>query len=508
MTNNLHIQELIAQGEGYETEFLAKFDMNRIGTKLVGFLNGNGGTVLVGIDANGHVLGVSDIETHLSNLKEFLLNEILPESPVDFEIANLNGKKILIAKVFQGSRQPYIFQGHIYYRNGKITRKATSRELSQLIHERAEAQKHWERRTDANISWSDLDAKLIAKILKESKKMNKTTYNGDDSLGFLTHYGLYQNNAFTNACVILFAKNPSKYFPQSRVQLIEYSSNKLERELARNVIYDGNLFVIHDAIERYFNAMGIRSLFDDNQWKRIDFSFPIKALREGLNNALIHRDYSSSSSGLSIHVYPGKVVISNSGVLPDALEIRDLKKDHRSHPQNPDITHIVYLTGLIDRMGKGTIRVVQECKDAGLKDPTWSQTKDGISLTFNGPRALQLKKPKNEAVSEVVDEAINEAVKTLINEAVSEVVNEVVSEAVSNRLTMEVMYLLEENGSGIKKLMEYFHVGRSTIQRDMALVKKAGLIEFIGSPKTGSYQLTTKTQKILLDITGSEDKSL
>ncbi|MBU4485340.1 MAG: hypothetical protein KKD38_00290 [Candidatus Delongbacteria bacterium] len=57
--------------------------------------------------------------------------------------------------------------------------------------------------------------------------------------------------------------------------------------------------------------------------------------------------------------------------MPEDIQIKDLKRNHRSHPVNPDIAHIVYLRGFIDKLGRGTIKLVEECRNAGLREPVW-----------------------------------------------------------------------------------------------------------------------------------------
>ena len=243
------------------------------------------------------------------------------------------------------------------------------------------------------------------------------------------------------------------------------------------------------------NSLGIRSVFDKKQWKRLDFSFPKRALQEGIINALMHRDYSSFSSSVTISVYPDRFVISNSGKLPDDIEIKDLKKNHDSHPVNPDIAHIVFLNGLIDKLGRGTIRMIEECKDAGLRVPTWKETSSGIVLTFNGPKGLAEKKERNDAVNDAVNDAASDAVKQFISDAVHDAINDAVSDAVISRLIQEVLYLLIEDGKGLKDLMHAFGVARATMQRDMALLKAYQFVEFKGSPKTGVYTLTNSLKE-------------
>jgi len=81
--------------------------------------------------------------------------------------------------------------------------------------------------------------------------------------------------------VVLFGKNPAKYIPQIRVRLTEFGEGKTDNALLRDEFFEGSLFSIHDKLERYIGNLGIRSVFEKNQWKRIDFKFPKKALQEG-----------------------------------------------------------------------------------------------------------------------------------------------------------------------------------------------------------------------------------
>ena len=148
-----------------------------------------------------------------------------------------------------------------------------------------------------------------------------------------------------------------------------------------------------------------------NRWKRSDFRFPEKALQEGVINALMHRDYSSPSSSVAISIYPDRFVISNSGHLPDGLKPSQLKKSHRSHPVNPDIAHIVFLRGLIDKLGRGTLKVVEECREAGLRDPEWRDNVEGVTLTFFGPKLLPAKRDKGDGTNDGTNDGANDGIK-------------------------------------------------------------------------------------------------
>ncbi len=274
--------------------------------------------------------------------------------------------------------------------------------------------------------------------------------------------------------------------------MTEYSEGKTDDNLLRDKIFEGNLFHIRDSLEKYINGLGVRSVFDKKQWKRIDFTFPKVALQEGIINALMHRDYSSYSSTVAISVYPNRFIISNNGKLPDDIKVRDLKKNHSSHPVNPDIAHVVFLRGLIDKLGKGTIKVLEECKIAGLKVPEWKETSSNVVLTFNGPKALAERIDRSDAVND----AVNDAIKTYVRDAVNDAVNDVVSDAVINRLINEIIKIWSDEGKGLKE----FKVARATMQRDMALLKAHQFIVFEGAAKSGVYKLTEEFKNRINNI--------
>jgi ATP-dependent DNA helicase RecG len=106
-------------------------------------------------------------------------------------------------------------------------------------------------------------------------------------------------------------------------------------------------------------------------------------VREALINSFAHRDYSSPSGGVSIHIFPQRLEISNSGSLPDGVTTENLKEGHISVLRNPDISHVLYLRGLMEKAGRGSVLMIQRCRENGLSDPEWkSDEKLGVTVTF------------------------------------------------------------------------------------------------------------------------------
>lgn len=94
--------------------------------------------------------------------------------------------------------------------------------------------------------------------------------------------------------------------------------------------------------------------------------------------------------------------------------------------------------------------------------------------------------------------SINQLVDEAVNEAVNETVNQAVSEAVRKRLADELLYIISENGITLSVIKEKYEIQRGTAQTDVRRLRDAGLIEFIGPPKTGKYILTETAKEKLL----------
>ena len=133
--------------------------------------------------------------------------------------------------------------------------------------------------------------------------------------------------------------------------------------------------------------VGLISNFSGEQWQRVErLAYPLTAVREAVMNALVHRDYQLSGSIL-ISILPDSLKVANPGGLPNELTPADLKKDHLSVPRNPDVAHLCYLHRLIEKVGRGTQRIIEDCRKAGLREPRWQTSQLQTTLTLFGPSA-------------------------------------------------------------------------------------------------------------------------
>ena len=104
--------------------------------------------------------------------------------------------------------------------------------------------------------------------------------------------------------------------------------------------------------------------------------YPVAAIREMILNALVHRNYIGAQT--QIRMYDGHFRVWNDGGLPEGITEEDLKKVHSSKPRNPLIADICFKGGYIDSWGRGTIKIIEACHEAGLPEPDLKEEQGGF----------------------------------------------------------------------------------------------------------------------------------
>ncbi len=471
MTTDQFIKDIIKAGESETLELKETARKEVIARVVCSLLNGNGGQVLIGVSDNGNIVGIKNAETLSADLQNYLTREIIPESSVSVSIEKYQEKKILFVKVSAGSKQPYVFDGGIFYRRGSNTVKASSKEISELIHNREQSQIHWERQIVLNAELDDLDLDEINLTIEASIKNVGVKEITKDPIDFLSYYGLFSNGNFTNAAIVLFAKNPAKFLPQCRVRLSYLQEGKTGSSFKDDRLLEGNLFKNMAAIMDFFQKhLEKRRTFSDKKWQRADdLQYPLTALREGVLNALVHRDYSNVSGSTSIIIYQDKLEITNFGQL--SLKPSELKKSHLSMPVNPDIAQIAFLRGYIEKIGRGTLKIIDACEKAGLETPVWAKDSNSVKLTFFS----------NPDIYGVIDRVIDGVIDG-------------VTDTVRRRLKQIIAVLIETDGVRADYISEQTNIPVSSLERYIKQLRDADLIEFRGASKTGGYYLSQTAQ--------------
>ena len=361
--------------KGASTEHIARV--------LCSFLNSGGGTLIVRFETSGKPAA----ET-MKFIEQDIRQRIRPAAFWTAMAEESGG--FCVFDVPAGRDRPYSADGRIYIRTGTNTVEAEGEEIQGIVEAGYQEVERWERRPLSGEGLERLDLDLIletARIGGESRNYRFT--DPGEMTAVLKDLSLYRHGAVTNAAEVLFGVRPAIQFPQVRARVTVYAAGK-GGDFIDSRTFDISVF---NALEAVLGVIRqhtpIASTFPAGLQRADRPAFHEKAIREGLVNAFAHRDYSDFSGGVSVDLYPDRLVIWNSGQLPAGITIGDLNKEHPSMPRNPDIAQVFWLRGYMERVGRGTQNIVDWCTSAGLGRPKWKSDETGVTLVFSARRASE-----------------------------------------------------------------------------------------------------------------------
>lgn len=182
-----------------------------------------------------------------------------------------------------------------------------------------------------------------------------------------------------HAAIIMFGKYPMRFYPNIQVKIGRFGIDPAD--LRFQEVVEGNLVhMLHEVqVQLNYKFLTRPATFEGFMRKDNDL-YPIEALREILLNALVNRTYMGAT--IQIRVYDDRLSIWNEGSLPYDLELEDLKREHSSRPRNPLLANACFLGGYTDAWGRGTLKIINSCKDAGLAKPEIKERDGGIAMTL------------------------------------------------------------------------------------------------------------------------------
>ena len=398
------LHQLMQSPENEVLEFKAAPSPEVIARAVSAFLNQRGGRLILGVGPQREIVGLPNVDQAIERIHSEVPRLISPPAPWTVEKFEIDGKNIALVEVPTGADQPYIASGAVYIRRGDRIETASRDEMTQIILARAKASLRWERQIVVGAGAEELDRALIRETIRLARQADRWSGGADDVDEFLAAMGLSESGGFTQAALLLYGKRPTRLLPQAGVRLLVLPEGKIGGRYTLDKWFDSNLIRLATEIPKALTPFvgGVESTFSEESWQRQDRPrYPSFAVREGIMNALVHRDYTSTASIL-ISVHPDSIEITNPGRLPDHLTPADLRKEHLSTPRNPDLAHLSFLHGLIEKVGRGTQKIIADCREARLRDPKWISTGATTSLTLYGPASIDVTIDLNERQQKIL----------------------------------------------------------------------------------------------------------
>ncbi|MCB4756991.1 MAG: putative DNA binding domain-containing protein [Elusimicrobia bacterium] len=355
--------------EGQYVEFKEK--MSGLDREMVAFANSTGGRIYLGVDDDRSVKGINVTNKALSDIQSIARN-CDPSIRINIIPFRYDQTSIIMIDVPEGKEKPYKCSEGYYLRTGPNSQKMRRDELIAIV---ISAETTAIEKLDCNdfVYPRAFDSKEFMAFLRMAEILTPRLPRED----LLVNLGIARKDKshliFNTAGVLLFAKEPWRFLPQSRVTCVLFQDTSRLHILDRKDLNGPLLQNLEQA--EVFLLKHLRVRYEIKGFDRIEhMELPLEAFREGLVNAFMHRDYSVQGGNIFVEIYPDRVSIVNPGGLAPGLAPEDfgVKSVHR----NPTIADILFRAHKVERVGTGVRRIQEVIKKQGASPPEFRFSKE------------------------------------------------------------------------------------------------------------------------------------
>lgn len=355
---------------------------------VCGFANAQGGTIYIGIDDAGEVVGVQNIK----KLLEDIPNKIQSGLGIACEVnkQTKNGKAYLEIKV-NPSSFPISYHGEFHYRSGSTKQKLTGIALSEFIMRKTGVR--WEDATVENITVDDLDDESFKIFRKEALRMKRMTEKdlNISNRELLEKLHLMMDGKLKRSAVLLFYHDPAVVQNGSHVQIAKFGEGS---NIQYQDMMEGSLISTADKVVDIIYLKYLKAKITFEHDRRVEtYPFARDAVREAVYNAIIHNCYMFGSP-IQIRIGDDEMIISNQCILPEGWTIDTFMEKHDSQPYNPDIASVFYRAGYIEHWGRGIEKICEACKELGSDMPVFELRGHGLRVYFKALQSALMDQPK------------------------------------------------------------------------------------------------------------------
>ena len=218
--------------------------------------------------------------------------------------------------------------------------------------------------------------KYLSAVRKERKNLAENV-SKDEILELM---GITSDGVPTLAGLMVFSKYPQGYFPQLCIAAVSLPGTEMgavgdddERFIDNKRITGAIPDMLEDAVKFVRKNSRIKTIIDDNGRRADKPEYPVKAVREAILNALVHRDYSIHTENVPVRIemYRDRMEIINSGGLYGKISIDALGKV-RPETRNAALANMLELLNITENRYSGIPTMRNEFAKAGLPAPIFS----------------------------------------------------------------------------------------------------------------------------------------
>lgn len=313
--------------------------------EIVAFANTNGGTIYIGVQDSGEIIGVENADFVMQQISNSLRDSIRPDVSMftNIELLQEESKFFIKLTVSQGTKKPYYLSDKglkptgVYVRSGTTSAPASEDAIRMMIKMTDGDSFESNRSLVQELTFNRLNEELKKRGLEftEIQMKNLGILSSDD---IYTNMGLLVSDQCKHSIKFAIFQGTDKLVFRDRKELTGSLFAQLADAYKTIDFYNGTKATFHDLL------------------RTDERDYPEDAIREALLNAIVHRDYSFSGSTF-INLYSDRIeMISLGGLVPGlSLEAAMLGA---SQPRNEKLAALFYRMKLIEAYGTGISKII------------------------------------------------------------------------------------------------------------------------------------------------------
>ena len=337
--------------ESEHIEFKENYTEN-IYKEIISFLNTNSGTIYIGYDDNGNLLGLNNSKEIEEKISNGIRTNIYPDARVFVSVNNeaFEDKNYISIKVSKGVDIYYLKEKGIvkgtYLRTGSCSIPASEETVKQMIIRNSSLSFETSISSNQNLTFN-----YITKTFNENN-INLNEFNIKENLHITS------NKKYTNLGLLFSDQNPFSF------KLAVYQSKEKENFLDRKE-FTGSILEIYDNLIEFLKLNTATYGLISSSIRQDIEEYPEFILREIVLNSLIHRDYSTLTSNI-INLYKNDgIELISYGSLYGNITVDDILAG-LSTSRNPYLQSIFMRIKRVEAIGSGLRRVNSYYKKLGL----------------------------------------------------------------------------------------------------------------------------------------------
>ncbi len=380
------LKQWLKHGPGQTLEFVVDVDVDRLAETLVAFANADGGTVVVGVDEKGSVVGVS-LPDAVEDALRLALARTRPIVRTEWSAEQTPRGSVIVIQVPRSTELHSLDDGRVLIRSGSENKPLSGDAIRQLAATKSTGD--FEAEVVPGATLDDLNPDIIEEYRQHWEEKQRRTWLGTTEELLRAAGAITDEGDPTVAGLLLFGKDPQFFLPQAELDFVRFEGvdprgpEGLPGYGRREKIRGPLPRLLERAWDVVRQEMRVEAVVRGLQ-REERLEYPPFAVREALVNAVAHRDYRLSGRRIEVRMFDDRLEVTSPGGLPGYITLDNIVEEHFS--RNPRIVNGLYQWGYIEELGLGIDRMIEDMLAAGHPRPEFKATPYSFTVILRNQR--------------------------------------------------------------------------------------------------------------------------